>query len=110
MSVNYTEQQVQHMIEQYQSNPTRETVENLAEELDKSIKSIIGKLSREGVYQKTVYKTKTGEDPVTKKELVEELSDLVGIEYDMIAGLEKSPKIDLKRLVEILREEEDEIR
>lgn len=110
MSVNYTEQQVQHMIEEYKNNPTRETVENLAEELNKSIKSIIGKLSREGVYQKTVYKTKTGEDPVTKKELVEELSDLVGIEYDMISGLEKSPKIDLKRLVEILREEEDEIR
>ena len=110
MSVNYTEQQVQHMIEEYKNNPTRETVENLAEELNKSIKSIIGKLSREGVYQKTVYKTKTGEDPVTKKELVEELSDLVGIEYDMIAGLEMSPKIDLKRLVEILREEEDEIR
>ena len=110
MSVNYTEQQVQHMIEEYKNNPTRETVENLAEELNKSIKSIIGKLSREGVYQKTVYKTKTGEDPVTKKELVEELSDLVGIKYDMIAGLEKSPKIDLKRLVDILREEEDEIR
>lgn len=105
MSVNYTEQQVQHMIEEYKNNPTRETVENLAEELNKSIKSIIGKLSREGVYQKTVYKTKTGEDPVTKKELVEELSDLVGIEYDMIAGLEKSPKMDLKRLVDILKEE-----
>lgn len=105
MSVNYTEQQVQHMIEEYKNNPTRETVENLAEELNKSIKSIIGKLSREGVYQKTVYKTKTGEDPVTKKELVEELSDLVGIEYDMIAGLEKSPKADLKRLVDILKEE-----
>ena len=70
MSVNYTEQQVQHMIEEYKNNPTRETVENLAEELDKSVKSIIGKLSREGVYQKTVYKTKTGEDPITKKELV----------------------------------------
>ena len=110
MSVNYTEQQVQHMIEEYKNNPTRETVENLAEELNKSIKSIIGKLSREGVYQKTVYKTKTGEDPVTKKELVEELSELVGIEYHMISGLEKSPKIDLKRLVDILREEEDEIR
>jgi hypothetical protein len=98
------------MIEQYQSNPTRETVENLAEELDKSVKSIIGKLSREGVYQKTVYKTKTGEDPITKKELVEELSELVGLEYSMISGLEKSPKIDLKRLVDILKEEEDAIR
>ena len=78
--------------------------------MNKSIKSIIGKLSREGVYEKTVYKTKTGEDPVTKKELVEELSELVGIEYSMISGLEKSPKIDLKRLVDILKEEEDAIR
>ena len=110
MSVNYTEEQVKEMVAQYSENPTRETVEELAEEFNKSIKSIIGKLSREGVYEKTVYKTKTGEDPVTKKELVEELSELVGIEYSMISGLEKSPKIDLKRLVDILKEEEDAIR
>jgi|TARA_B100001059_G_C17389992_1_gene358618 N-methylhydantoinase B/oxoprolinase/acetone carboxylase alpha subunit len=105
MSVNYTEEQVKEMVAQYSENPTRETVEELAEEFNKSIKSIIGKLSREGVYEKTVYKTKTGEDPITKKELVEELSELVGIEYSMISGLEKSPKIDLKRLVDILKEE-----
>src|SRR6056300_1704275 len=104
MSVNYTEQQVQHMIEEYKSNPTRETVENLAEELNKSIKSIIGKLSREGVYQKTVYKTKTGEDPVTKKELVQELAEILDISYDSIAGLEKSPKADLKNVVTTLEE------
>ena len=105
MSVNYTEDQVKHMVEAYTARPERATVEMLAEDLNKSIKSIIGKLSREGVYEKTVYKTKTGEDPVTKKELVEELSELVGIEYSMISGLEKSPKIDLKRLVDILKEE-----
>ena len=105
MSVNYTEEQVKEMVAQYSENPTRETVEELAEEFNKSIKSIIGKLSREGVYEKTVYKTKTGEDPITKKELVEELSELVGIEYSMISGLEKSPKIDLKRLVDIIKEE-----
>jgi hypothetical protein len=98
------------MVEAYTARPERATVEMLAEDLNKSIKSIIGKLSREGVYEKTVYKTKTGEDPVTKKELVEELSELVGIEYSMISGLEKSPKIDLKRLVDILKEEEDAIR
>ena len=62
MAVNYTEEQVAVMIEKYSNNPTRETVEFLAQEMDKSIKSIIGKLSREGVYKKTVYKTKTGED------------------------------------------------
>ena len=110
MSVNYTEDQVKHMVEAYTARPERATVEMLAEDLNKSIKSIIGKLSREGVYEKTVYKTKTGEDPITKKELVEELSELVGIEYSMISGLEKSPKIDLKRLVDILKEEEDAIR
>ena len=57
MSVNYTEEQVELMIDAYSANPTRDTVEDLAKNLDKSIKSIIGKLSREGVYKKTVYKT-----------------------------------------------------
>ena len=71
MSVNYTEEQA------YETEPTRETVDALADKLNKSVKSIIGKLSREGVYKKTVYKTKTGEDPVTKKELVEELASIL---------------------------------
>ena len=98
MSVNYTPEQVDLMKEQYTKNPSRETVENLAEELDKSIKSIIGKLSREGVYRKTVYKTKTGEDPETKKEIVESIADTLDIDYEPVAGLEKSPKAALKLL------------
>ena len=104
MSVNYTEEQVSYIKESYQANPTRETVENLSKELNKSIKSIIGKLSREGVYKKTVYKTKTGEDPITKKELVEDLAEILDISYDSIAGLEKSPKADLKNVVTTLEE------
>ena len=97
MSINYTEKQVELMIEKYTSNPIRETVEELAETLDKSIKSIIGKLSREGVYKKTVYKTKTGESPETKKEIVENLAGLLNLEYIQVAGLEKSPKSALKK-------------
>ena len=104
MSVNYTEEQVSLMIEQYENEPTRETVENLAGELNKSIKSVIGKLSREGVYKKTVYKTKTGETPITKKELVEELASYLDISYNSIAGLEKSPKADLNTLVSTVRQ------
>ena len=98
MSVNYTPDQVNMMKAEYTSNPSRETVEKLAETLDKSIKSIIGKLSREGVYKKTVYKTKTGEDPITKKELVQEVAELLDISYESVAGLEKSPKASLKEL------------
>ena len=104
MSINYTEKQVEHMIEAYTRNPSRETVEALAEDLDKSIKSIIGKLSREGVYKKTVYKTKTGESPETKKEIVENLAGLLNLEYVQVAGLEKSPKSALKILREAIHE------
>ena len=98
MSINYTQEQVDLMIEAYKSNPSRETVENLAEDLNKSVKSIIGKLSREGVYKKTIYKTKTGEDPETKKEIVQELAEKLDINYEAVAGLEKAPKTALKIL------------
>ena len=37
MSVNYSPDQVDLMKEEYTKNPSRETVENLAENLDKSI-------------------------------------------------------------------------
>ena len=98
MSVNYTQEQVEMMKQSYIDNPSRETVEKLSETLDKSIKSIIGKLSREGVYKKTVYKTKTGESPITKKEIVEQIAELLLIDYGLVVGLEKSPKADLKIL------------
>ena len=104
MSINYTQEEVDLMKEAYTKKPTRETVENLAENLDKSIKSIIGKLSREGVYKKTVYKTKAGEDPETKKEIVENLSEKLGMNYQAVAGLEKAPKSALKILREAVNE------
>ena len=102
MAVNYTPEMVDLMKSRYSANPTRETVEELASELNKSIKSVIGKLSREGVYQKTEYLTKTGEKPVTKRELVEKVSEILGVDYQALAGLEKSPKSSLKLLEETL--------
>ena len=102
MAVNYTPEMVDTMKSRYTDNPSRETVEVLSKELNKSIKSIIGKLSREGVYQKTEYLTKTGEKPVTKRELVEKVSEILGVDYQALAGLEKSPKSALKLLEETL--------
>ncbi len=99
MAVNYTQDQVEYIVNQYRLNPTRETVEELAEELNKSVKSIIGKLSREGVYRKTEYTTKTGEKPVTKLELVEELAEKLELEDWELAGLEKAPKVALKNIL-----------
>ena len=46
---NYTEEQTNMLVGAYLDRPTPEPVEELAENLGKSKKSIIGKLSREGV-------------------------------------------------------------
>ena len=96
--MNYTDEQTKYMVEEYTKKPTRITVERLAKELDKTPKSVIGKLSREGVYRRSVYKTKTGESPVTKEQLVREIEDALGLGNEELAGLEKSPKNILKQL------------
>jgi hypothetical protein len=102
--MNYSEEQTQYIVEEYKTNPNRETVESLAKELNKSIKSIIGKLSREGVYRREIYKTKTGELPVTKTEIVSNIADSLAIEVDSLLGLEKAPKATLKNLETALKE------
>ena len=47
---NYTDEMVSEMTTQYTANPTRETVDALADQCGKTTRSIIAKLSREGVY------------------------------------------------------------
>ena len=96
--INYTEEETKHIVEQYNAVPTMETVQNLAEELGKSTKSIIGKLSREGVYKRAVYTSKSGAVPVTKVELVNNIAENLGIEVENLVGLEKSPKTALQAL------------
>jgi len=102
MTTNYTTEQVSYMIDKYDESPTRETVEILSQELGKSTKSIIGKLSREGVYQKAIYVSKTGEIPITKKELVVSISTALNGTLDKLEGLEKSPKQELKYLLSLV--------
>ena len=110
MAANYTEEQVQYMVDQYTAKPNRNTVDLLADELNKSIKSIIGKLSREGVYQKAIYRTKTGEVPMTKGEIIVQIAYVLEADYDRLAGLEKSPKQDLKYLLDLVNANERFIR
>jgi hypothetical protein len=43
-----------------------------------------------------VYKTKSGENPVTKLEIVENIAEALGVESDNLVGLEKAPKATLK--------------
>lgn len=95
---NYNENETNMLVNAYLDKPTTETVEELALHLNRSKKSIIGKLSREGVYRREVYVSKTGEVPITKGEIVENIATHLGIEVEDISGLEKAPKAALKRL------------
>jgi len=98
MGMNYTEEITAFLVEKYTENPSMETVVLLAAKYDKTVKSIIGKLSREGVYQRAVYTNKSGEAPVTKVELVNNIAENLGIEVENLLGLDKSPKSALKTL------------
>ena len=99
---NYTEEQTAYMKEVYLQNPGGDTVDFLAEKYKKSKKSIIGKLSREGVYRREEYVTKTGDRPVTKIEMVAEIAQYLDVEVESLAGLEKAAKGTLKIILESL--------
>ena len=96
---NYTDEMVNTMTEQYSANPTRETVDALADQFGKTTRSIIAKLSREGVYVAQPRTTKTGEPVVQKSELVATISEHFGIELPTFV---KAGKQDLQRLVDAI--------
>ena len=100
--INYTPEQVEWMSNLYNQTPSRQTVEEIASTLEKSSKSVIGKLAREGIYQKAEYKSKTGEKPITKLQLVSNLAARLELETEELTGLEKAPKGVLKLLCENL--------
>jgi hypothetical protein len=99
---NYTEAQVVEMVAAYRAFPCRKTVDELAHQFDKPIKSIIGKLSKEGVYKRESYKTKTGDTPVTKIELVHQVAASLQLDVTKLEGLDKAPKSALSILVNSL--------
>lgn len=70
-TVNYTPEQTVQLVADYAAGVT---VEQIAETFGKSVRSIVAKLSREGVYQKKQYVSKSGE-PVQKKD---QTADAIG--------------------------------
>lgn len=65
-------------------------VETLATDLGKSVRSVIAKLSREGVY---VAKAKAkGATSLTKAEIVEKIAAKAGVAPAVLASLEKASK------------------
>ena len=93
---NYTDAMVDSMVADYQDNPTKDTVAKLASEFNKTTRSIVAKLVREGVYVAAPRVTKTGAPVIRKSEIVSQIQDALGVE---LATLEKASKADLEKLL-----------
>lgn len=102
MVSNYTKKDVDKLIDIYTANPCLGTVNKLAVLFNKPRKSIISKLSKEGVYIRKGYVTKTGETPITKLQLVRSIEDALDTKF---SDLEKAPKGTLKALSDVVIEQ-----
>jgi|TARA_B110000967_G_scaffold113592_1_gene116193 hypothetical protein len=94
--VNYTDAMVQQMVLQYTGNPTPDTVAVLSKEFNKTTRSIVAKLVREGVYIAQARVTKTGAPVIRKAEIVSQIQELLGVD---MPTLEKASKYDLESLL-----------
>ena len=93
---NYTPEQTQLIVEQYKSGTP---VEQIAEALGKTTRSVVAKLSREGVY---VAKTKAVQPRVRKADLVERIAGAVGVPSEVFESLEKANHEVLEQLAQKL--------
>lgn len=95
----YTVEQTSELVAAYKAAPTAETVATFAEKFGKTVKSVVAKLSREGVYQKKEYKTKTGETVVKKDELADSMQALFGLTESEADSLTKANKTALVKIM-----------
>ena len=102
MSKKYTDEQIAFMVEEYTHAPTKETVAFIADKLEVSSRSVIGKLSRLKIYQKVPYTPKYADKPVSKEELVHEICEMLDLDYEQMVGLTKSQKPSLLYIVSVL--------
>ncbi len=98
-AVNYTPEQTAQIVNSYKAG---ETVESIAEALGKSVRSIVAKLSREGVYQKKQYVSKTGEKPVKKDAHADAIGAILKLPENDIESLTKANKSALRAIWEAL--------
>lgn len=101
---NYTPEQTLEIVELFASGST---VEQIAEKFGRSARSIIAKLSREGVYKSKA--KASGSKRITKAVLLEQIERELGLDEGTLASLEKGSHEALEILHrEILEREQME--
>ena len=96
-TVNYTPEQTAKIVADYEQGFT---VEQIATALGKSTRSVVAKLSREGVYQSKA--KAAGAQVIKKADLVDRLATKLNVAPEVVDSLEKATKETLELLVEAL--------
>jgi hypothetical protein len=98
-SVNYTPEQTAKMVSDYQMGIS---VETIAENLGKTVRSVVAKLSREKVYKAKTYVSKTGEKPIKKDVHADAIGAILRLNENDIESLTKANKTALKAIFDAL--------
>lgn len=101
-TVNYTPEQTTKMVLDYTAGVT---VETIASELQKSVRSIVAKLSREKVYVAKTYATKTGEAVVKKDVVADYIGTALSLSESDCESLTKANKTALKAIADFIKAE-----
>ena len=101
-AVNYTAEQTTKMVADYQSGVTVETIAN---ELGKTVRSIVAKLSREKVYVAKTYVSKTGEAVIKKDTVADYIGEALGLTESDTESLTKANKNALKAIADFIKAE-----
>lgn len=99
--MSYSDELTEEIVKEYSDSPNRETVDAIAARIDKSVRSVIAKLSSAGVYQTPQRTTKTGEPIEKKEEMVVQISTWLGVDAPTLA---KTGKQDLKKIRDALQD------
>jgi hypothetical protein len=98
-AVNYTAEQTAKIIADYQAGVA---VEQIAQTMGKTVRSIVAKLSREKVYVAKQYVSKTGEKPVKKDVTADAIGAILRLSENDIESLTKANKSALKAIFDAL--------
>ena len=111
-TVNYTPKQTAEMVAAYVHAETADqrgaVVQKFADTLGKTTRSIVAKLSREGVYVKKEYATKTGGKAVTKNKLVTEIAAAMECDEEQLNGMENATKKALQTILTFVKSKNEE--
>jgi hypothetical protein len=107
-AVNYSPETTVALLAGYAKG---DAVEALAAQFGKTTRSIVSKLSKEGVYKKQDAKAKTTGEAVVKAakaDLVTQIAGVLGVPEEKLEGLEKANKSTIQLLLKSLTVDESD--